>query len=171
MALAAASLLLASPAPVAAQSPEGCAPSGTGSLLVYGHGIEPRRFEAEELRASTWDSVMERGHDGVMHRYAGVRLDTLLIRAGVLDEGHPRGGRLLEYLVAEAADGYAVVLALPEVHPAYTERRVIVAHTVDGEALEAEAGPLQLVVEGDLRHGRWVRQLACVRVARAEGAE
>lgn len=42
----------------------------------------------------------------------------------------------------------------------------ILALTRDGRALDSDSGPFQIVVPGEQRRARWVRQLACLRIAR-----
>ena len=70
------------------------------------------------------------------------------------------------YLLVEAADGYRVVFALPELDPAFTERMVLLADHRDGQPLTTTEGPLRLVVPDDKRHARWVRQVGSGTVRR-----
>ncbi|MGE3541290.1 MAG: hypothetical protein AB7N91_28130 [Candidatus Tectimicrobiota bacterium] len=67
----------------------------------------------------------------------------------------------------EAADGYRVVFALPELDPAFTERLVLLAEQRDGQPLAATEGPLRLVVPGEKRQARWVRQVRSGSLQRA----
>ena len=62
------------------------------------------------------------------------------------------------YLLVEATDGYRVVFALPELDPAFKDRAGLLADRRDGQPLAAAEGPLRLVVPGEKRHARWVRQ-------------
>ena len=71
------------------------------------------------------------------------------------------------YLVVEAADGYRAVFALSELDPAFTDRVVLLADRRDGQPLSMRDGPLQVVVPGEKKHARWVRQVIRLRVGRA----
>ena len=69
------------------------------------------------------------------------------------------------YLLVEAADGYRVIFALPELDPAFTERVVLLADHRDGQPLSTAEGPLRLVVPDEKRHARWVRQVGSCTAA------
>ena len=56
------------------------------------------------------------------------------------------------YLVVEAADGYRVVFALPELDPGYTDRTILLADRRDGKPLSDREGPLQVIVPGEKKH-------------------
>jgi DMSO/TMAO reductase YedYZ molybdopterin-dependent catalytic subunit len=75
-----------------------------------------------------------------------------------------RGPALRSYVVVRAADGYAVVLSLAEVDPAMRQSTIIVADRADGQPLPADDGPFRLVVEGDTRPARSVRQVTAIEV-------
>lgn len=79
-----------------------------------------------------------------------------------------RGPALLSHVVVGAADGYALVLSLAEVDPAMRSTAVILADRVDGTPIQAEDGPFRLVVEGDARPARSVRQVTSVAVRTAD---
>jgi len=165
--IAALSWLL--PATLPAQEPTRCAAARPEALVLYGPDVAPTPFEIAELRRLPAAEIRAPDHEGAEISYRGVHLWRLLNRAGVTG-GELRGARLEQYLVAEAADGYRAVLALPEADSAYQTRAVIVAYEADGKPLGTRSGPLQLIVEADRHHGRWVRQLECIRVARASPA-
>ena len=78
-----------------------------------------------------------------------------------------RGDRMMAYLVVEAADGYRVVFALPEVDPAFTDRTILLADRRDQQPLSSHEGPLRLIVPGEKRHARWVRQVTAFTIRRA----
>lgn len=107
-------------------------------------------------------------HDGKKHEYAGVSLRDLLTQAGVATGDGLRGKELADYVVAEALDGYRVVLSVAELDPAFGNTQAIVATKIDGQPLQSPDGPLRLIVPGDKRHARWVRMLTSVSVMRAQ---
>jgi len=110
--------------------------------------------------------------EGEKHEFEGVALVELLKRAGVTFGQTLRGPRLATYLVATGADGYRVVIALPEIDPEFCRHPgALVALEQDGQRLSARDGPLQLVLPGDKRHARWVRGLISLEVLTAPGAK
>lgn len=71
------------------------------------------------------------------------------------------------YVVAEAEDGYKVVFSLAELDSGILDSDVIVADTMDGEALAAKEGPFKIVAPHEKRSARWVRMLKSITVVRA----
>ena len=67
-------------------------------------------------------------------------------------------------IVVTGADGYRVVFGLAEFDPAFTDRVAVPADQRDGQALPADARPFQLIVEGEKRPARWVRQVVSMEV-------
>ena len=74
------------------------------------------------------------------------------------------------YVLVEAADGYQVVFSIPEIDPRLGGRDVLLANRVDGTALNANAGPYQVIVPGSDLHGRWIRQVTRILVQLATAA-
>ena len=79
-----------------------------------------------------------------------------------------RGPAIALYVVVEAADGYRAVYALAELDSAFTDRVILLADRRDGRPLSAREGPLQVIVPGEKKHARWVRQVIRLRVAAAD---
>ena len=75
--------------------------------------------------------------------------------------------QLSKFLLVEAADGYRVVFALPELDPAFRDVVVLVADRRDGQPLSTGEGPLRLVVPHEKRWARWVRQVNALKVLQA----
>lgn len=97
-------------------------------------------------------------------RYGGVALRDLLTQGGVPAGEALRGKALIRYVVVRAADGYRTVFSLPELDSAFTDRVVLIADTRDGAALPAREGPFRLIVPGEKREARWVRQVTAIDV-------
>lgn len=68
------------------------------------------------------------------------------------------------YLVAEGRDGYRATFAWAELDPGFMDKAVYVVTKRDGKALADKDGPFQLVVPGEKRNGRWVRQVTALRI-------
>jgi Domain of unknown function (DUF4440)/Domain of unknown function (DUF3471)/Oxidoreductase molybdopterin binding domain len=109
-------------------------------------------------------TVKAGGPGGEEHSYAGVALGDLLRDAGMPGGADLHGRYLRYYAVAQAADRYSVVFALPELDPAYTDKTVLVAWARDGQPLPADEGPLAIVVPDDKHPARWVSRLRRVDV-------
>jgi hypothetical protein len=62
------------------------------------------------------------GAAGSSTTFEGVALKAVLEGAGVSFGETMRGKRMASCLVVEAADGYRVVIALPEIDPGFTDR-------------------------------------------------
>ena len=97
-------------------------------------------------------------------RFDGVPLIDLLKRAGVPTGEAIRGAELAKTVFVVGADGYRVVFALAELDAAFTDRIVLLADKRDGAALPDNARPYQLIVPGEKRPARWVRQVVSIEV-------
>jgi len=94
----------------------------------------------------------------------GVWLADLAAARG-LPAGPALTGAALSILIrAEAADGYRVVFSLAEIDRRLGNRPVLIADRCDGRPLAAGDGPLRLVVPGEIRAARSVRQLRALTV-------
>ncbi len=107
-------------------------------------------------------------HDGPELVFKGPALEAVLALAGAPQGRDFRGPALRLVVLAEARDGYAVVYSLAELSPDLGARRGIVAVEQDGQPLSEKDGPLRIVLEGDKRPARWIRQLERLRIAQVE---
>jgi hypothetical protein len=99
--------------------------------------------------------------------FEGVALDRVLEKEGVGLGETMKGKRMASYLLVEAADGYRVLFALPEIDPAFTDKRVVLAFLKDGNPLDAKEGPYRIVVPDEKRMARWVRQVTTLKIVAA----
>lgn len=100
--------------------------------------------------------------------FEGIALRALLEKAGVGFGETMRGKKLASYLLVEAADGYRVVIALPELDPAFTEKQVVLAFLKDGKPMDDKEGPYRIVIPDEKRMARWVRQVTTLKVIDAQ---
>ncbi len=172
--LAGAALLLPGAAPLA-QTPD--RPAVTVRLDGSpGAALTPRALGALPRAAAAASA------HGRSHRYTGVPLAALLAHAGAWPAGDPaarttgvrgnlRGAALARYVVVTGADGYRALLALAELDSATAAPApggpVILADSVDGRPLPPAEGPYRLVVPGDRRPARSVRQVVAIAVGSA----
>ena len=89
----------------------------------------------------------------------GVWLGDLLARAGVPAGEALRGRALALAVAADAADGYRIVFTLAELDAGLGRARVLIADACGGAPIAAADGPLRLIVPGDARAARSLRQL------------
>ena len=164
--LSAPLLALQLTAPVA---PPGPTPSATAAAALQVTGEVPHslRLSAEDLAHLPRTSVHARDHDGRDTEFSGVALAEGLRLAGAPAGAEIKGAALAKYVVVSAADGYRAVFALPELSPDFTDAMVLLADHRDGKPLAASEGPLRLVVPGDKRQARWVRQVISLIVRSA----
>jgi hypothetical protein len=74
------------------------------------------------------------------------------------------GTALTSCIVATGADGYKVVLSLAEIDPDFHPGVVLVADAMNGHPLDEKSGPFKLIVTGDKRPARWVRNLVSIEL-------
>jgi hypothetical protein len=99
-------------------------------------------------------------HSHAKGLYTCVALPELLARAGAPQGDALRGPALASYVLFEARDGYRVVFSLAELDPGIRDTDACLAFLKDGAPLGEDVGPFRLVVPGDHRGARWVRQLS-----------
>ena len=101
---------------------------------------------------------------GAAATFEGVALEAVLEKAGVEFGASLKGKRLASYLLVEAADGYRVVIALPELDPAFTDKQVVLVFLKDGKPLDEKEGPYRIVMPDEKRMARWVRQVTMLKI-------
>jgi DMSO/TMAO reductase YedYZ molybdopterin-dependent catalytic subunit len=143
------------------------AAAGEVVFRIGGDVERPQQWTLEDLAKLPRREGRARDRDGTEATFAGVALVDLLRLAEVPLGEKLRGSNMAIYLLIEAADGYRVVFALPELDPAFRERVVLLADHRDGQPLSTAEGPLRLVVPDEKRHARWVRQVRSCTVRRA----
>jgi hypothetical protein len=98
-------------------------------------------------------------------QYEGVSLRSVLEKAGVTFGESLKGKRLATCLLVKAADNYQVVLALPELDPAFNDKQILLAFLRNSKTLDDKEGPYRLVIPDEKRMARWVRQVTTLKVA------
>ena len=103
-------------------------------------------------------------HGSPAVNFEGVALKSVLEKAGVTFGESMKGKRLTNCLLVEAADGYRVVIALPELDPAFTDKQIVLAFLRDGKPLGEKEGPYRIVIPDEKRMARWVRQVTTLKI-------
>jgi len=96
--------------------------------------------------------------------FVGVSLKAVLEKAGVSFGETVKGKRLASCLLVEAADGYRVVIALPELDPAFSDKQIVLAFLRNGKPLDEKEGPYRIVIPDEKRMARWVRQVTTLKI-------
>jgi len=135
-----------------------------GTVQVVNESGKVVSFTVADLAKLPQKELKAREHGGDEATYRGVLVANLLKQADVTLGERLRGKMLTNHLIVEASDKYRVLFSLPEIDPDWTDNVVLLATARNGEPLDAAHGPVQLVVPGDKRHSRWVKQIVRLTV-------
>jgi DMSO/TMAO reductase YedYZ molybdopterin-dependent catalytic subunit len=113
------------------------------------------------LPAQTLDVTFESEHGTTTGHFAGPSLWAVLEGAGLIPSAPRTHVRMT--VTITGSDGYTAVLALGEIDPEFEGKRVLLATQQDGKPLGGTG--LRLVVPGDKRGGRSVRDVVRIAVA------
>jgi DMSO/TMAO reductase YedYZ molybdopterin-dependent catalytic subunit len=160
-------MVLGRPGVPAQEPPKASAAVSKTIVTVKGDSERPLELTAEEFAKLPRQTVHAKDHDGKEADYEGVALVDLLKAAGVKLGPDLRGKALASYLVVEASDGYRAVFALPELDPGFSDRVILLADRRDKKPLDDRHGPVQIVVPGEKKHARWVRQVVALKIGHA----
>lgn len=138
-------------------------PAAAQSIDLKGPDGHTVTLSAETVAAMPQVKVTLDVH-GVSHVYEGPLLIDVLKTVGAPTGRDLHGAALASAIIATAADGYQVVFGLAEADPGTRPNRIILADKADGAALDEHAGAFQIVVEGDLRPARSIRQVVTLEV-------
>jgi hypothetical protein len=100
--------------------------------------------------------------------FEGVALRSILEKAGIGFGDTLKGKRLASFLLASGADGFRVVIALPELDPSFTDKQVVLAFLQDGKPLAPKEGPFRIVMPDEKRMSRWVKQVTTLTIVDAQ---
>ncbi|RDS80192.1 molybdopterin-binding protein [Dyella monticola] len=97
-------------------------------------------------------------------QWQGVRLEDVLQRAGAVSGEQLRGHGMTTIVRITASDNYQIVFSLGELDPMLGNEHVVLVDTKDGQPLTKD-GPFRLVVPGDKRPARWIRNVITIEVS------
>ena len=138
------------------------------SLSVVGKVERPFVLHDDDLAALPHQHLGVTDEKGHPVAYDGVAIAEILKRAGVPLGQRLRGPQMKLFVIVDAADGYGVVFAIPELDPDFTDRVVVIADRRDGHPIAPPEGPFRLVVPREKRHARWVREVTTLDVKQAK---
>ena len=135
------------------------------AVAVAGLDGQQTRLTLADLDALPRVQIGANEH-GAQHVFEGALLRDVLAKVGAPAGKAIHGKELADVVIVEARDGYIVALGLAETDSTIRAERVILADRMDGAPLEADKGPFQLVIEGDLRPARSARMVSKIRIER-----
>ena len=138
----------------------------TPAIAVTGENGESQRLDAAALAKLPQQTVRAEAHGNAV-TCTGANLIDVVAAVGAPHGEALRGKNLTLYVRVGAVDNYHVVFALAELDPGMRSDVPIVTASCNGAALDAKDGPFRLVVAGEKRPARWVRQVTAIDVLRA----
>jgi hypothetical protein len=136
------------------------------AIMISGEGATARRFDIAALAKLPQQTVRAEAH-GHTANCTGPNLIDVVAAVGAPSGEKLRGKNLSLYVRVSAADGYRAVFALAELDPAMRDAVPILSASCDGAPLDAKGGPFRIVVPGEKRPARWVRQVISIDVIAA----
>lgn len=88
-----------------------------------------------------------------LQRLSGVSRKAALERGGVGFGEMLKRTRLASCLLGETANGCRVVIALPEIDPAFTNKQFLLPFLRDGKPLDNKEGPYRIMIPDEKRMG------------------
>ena len=141
-----------------------CCQNVQQTVSIEGEVRTPLKLSLSDLKTFAQARANASDKDGGEHSYKGVRLFDILDSAGVIFGKQLRGENLAKYVLVKAFDGYKVVFALPEIDPEFTNQTILLVYEADGKLLSEGEGPFRLIVPGDKKHARWIRNVASIKI-------
>jgi fermentation-respiration switch protein FrsA (DUF1100 family) len=152
-----------------------CAPAALraeakAAIALAGDLPKTAPLSLEELKGLGATPAVWTAH-GVAHRVLGVRLDRVLaargFTAGKMGKDVPKAEKRAGYrkvALLTAADGYQAVLSCAEISEAMGPTVAMLVWELDGAPLDAEQGPVRLVVLTDQEPSRSIYAVRRIEV-------
>lgn len=137
------------------------------TLVVDGIGSTSATLSVSDLSKLPQQTVKATDH-GTPATFEGVLLTDVLAEVALPTGEKFHSTASSYYLLVEAKDGYRAVFAWAELDSTFMDRAVYVVTKRDGKPLTDKDGPFQLVVPGEKRRARWVRQVTALRIKQAD---
>jgi hypothetical protein len=136
---------------------------GPATITVTGIGGKSVTLSVSELSNLPHQTVKATDH-GTPATFEGVLLTDVLAKVDLPlgEKFHSTGASY--YLTVEGKDGYRAVFAWAELDTTFMDKPVYVVTKRNGKPLSEKDGPFQLVVPGEKRSARWVRQLTALKI-------
>lgn len=129
------------------------------AVLAQATPVDAKLLDGLPVHDATLDA------HGVVSKCSGPLLADVAARIGMPMGEALHGGELAHGLIVRAKDGYSVLFSFGELDPGTGNDGAIVATACDGKALGEDVGPYRLVVPGDKRPARAVRNAVSIEPA------
>jgi hypothetical protein len=136
------------------------------SLTIQGVGGKSIALSGTDLSKLPQQTIKATDH-GTPATFEGVLLTDVLAKVDLPTGEKFHSTAASYYMLVEAKDGYRAVFAWAELDSTFMDKAVYVVTSRDGKPLPQKDGPFQLVVPGEKRSGRWVRQVTALTVKQA----
>jgi hypothetical protein len=136
------------------------------SLFVQGIGGRRVVLSSSDLSKLPQKTIKTTDH-GTPATFEGVLVTDVLAKVDLPAGEKFHSTAASYYMVVEGKDGYRAVFAWAELDPSFMDKAVYVVTKRDGKALSEKDGPFQLVVPGEKRGARWVRQVTALTIKQA----
>jgi hypothetical protein len=136
------------------------------TITVTGIGGTSATLIASDLSKLPQQTVKTMDH-GTPATFEGVLLTDVLAKVDLPLGEKFRSTGASYYMVVEAKDGYRAVFAWAELDSTFMDKPVYVVTSRDGKPLSEKDGPFELVVPGEKRSARWVRQVTALKIKQA----
>jgi Oxidoreductase molybdopterin binding domain len=131
-------------------------------------GAGPGRALTQDQLAQLAPEQVEFGtHETERASYSCAALTRILGAVDVPSGAALRGTQLRRIALVEAADAYTVAFSLGELDEALGNTRAFLCWAKNGRPLDEQEGPLRLIIPGDTRAARSVRQVVRIRIVDA----
>ena len=142
---------------------QGIAELGPAEFHVHGVNGSSATLTAADLYKMPQQNISVNDR-GTPVTYQGVLLTDVLAKVST-----PSGEAFMKtgashYVVVEGQDGYKAVFSWAEIDTSFTDRKLYIAMKRDGLPIAQKHGPFHLIVPGDKRNSRWVRQVKHIRI-------
>jgi hypothetical protein len=142
------------------------AQTGTQIVRVSVEGQPSITLDRSALAAMPRTRVTASAHHEPPSQWEGVTLQSILQKAGAPSGEQLRGYAMTMLVRITASDHYQVIFTLAELDPLLGHEQVILADTQDGHSIDKD-GPYRLVIPGDQRPARWIRNVTTIEVSNA----
>ncbi|MGH6986012.1 MAG: molybdopterin-dependent oxidoreductase [Caulobacteraceae bacterium] len=140
--------------------------ASAADLTVIGLNGKALVLSAKDLADLPRSEVKTPGPKAIA--YDGPTLAGVLRLAGAPSGPMLHGAAMRDYVVVAGKDGFAAVLSLAETNAELHQGAVILADHEDGAPLPPREGPLRLVIAGDLKPYRSVRNVERITLEMAK---
>lgn len=137
-------------------------------ITISGDGISTVTFTKAMFAELKPVVLMAKAHDEKVHRYTGVALADVLAKAGIGLGDSVKKKIITSYIIVTAADNYKAIYTLPEIDPIFANRTIILANRVDKQPLPEGYAPYQIIVPGEKKHARWMRQVKSIQLVKVK---